>query len=305
MAAKINIVLVLAMSLMMTPVFAADNEDEKPVAYVLSSSGVVEWRPSPDLGWDRLKSGQWLVKTVVVRTDDNAEAQLLYKDDSKVRIEESEIYNVGSRKTSSRQKKSGMWAMLQRIVDQGISGKVGGVAAVRGGTNEPLDLDTLVPRSGYVMETVTDFKWTEGIGGGPYAVSIKDKSGRILWSSTSDTPSRRIFLSHLPLKRGKSYIWEVSQTNNKDQKPVTASFEWMKEKQENSVRDKREKVIEETKYAPTADKHFALALFYIDNDLFVDAERELLAAAKATGYPQISYKMLLESIYALPVPGGN
>lgn len=269
----------------------ADGDDV--IAYVLNTRGVVEWRDAPDGVFKTLDPGVWLPAKAFVRTGEKSQCMLQYSDNSVTQVGENQGFDVGARSGLVRGRTSSLWGAVQRLVDKS-SGEMTPVAAARS-IGDITPLRALVPRSG-VVGTELVMSWEGGSPEAAYQVSIRDDQGLVVWSATAAGNRRMtVNLDEARITRGREYTWRVAQNEAK----ADGNFRRLSGEEEKTLEKERKKWERQNLRGLDNDvRHAARAIFYLDNALYADAEREVCEAMKAAPDPSV-YEPLLDALHRL------
>jgi len=275
-----------------------------PVAFVLSCRGVTEYRVAEDTDFETLNPGTWLEARAFIRTGADGRVVLQYSDNAVVRVEANQGYQVGSRTAQDRPQTTGFWAAVNRMVNQ-VTGDRPAVAGVRGFEPSKACVEprvAFVPRGGDVIGFKLDLRWAGGMPDVPFTVTVTDTQGAIIIEQETAQRHLEINLSNIPAVRGQTYTWSVRQPKVANLAPAIGKFYWVALPKEQELRDAiREWSEKNTEGLDEDARRASLALFYIGNGLYAEADKELIAAIGAAKDPAI-YAPLRKALYTIENP---
>lgn len=275
-----------------------------PVAFVLSCRGVTEYRLSDNVDFQTLSPGAWLEARAFVRTGGDGRVALQYSDNTVVRVEANQGYQVGSRIAQDRPQTTGFWAAVNRVINQ-VTGERPAIAGVRGFDPSKACVEPLavcVPRGGDVIGFKLALRWAGGMPDVPFAVTIADAQGAKIIEQETDQRQLEVNLSNSTAVRGGIYTWSVRQPKVANLTPAIGKFYWVSLPKEQELRNALREWSEKNAEGLEEDAcHASLALFCIDKGLYAEADKELSAAIAAAKDAAI-YAPLQKALYSLENP---
>lgn len=255
-------------------------QEERAAAYVLETGGPVEFRATSKDDYITLRPGTTLNTGATVVTGPEAFAQLLFEDNTQLRVEAKKNFNVKSRKATDLPAESGLFGQITKR------------AATRA-VPSAVKTDLLFPRDTKVLSDALVLRWQGGPGSG-YAVHVREKGAAEEKTFQCDAYTYEVKREALQPKAGTTYEWCVTSGKDAPWKD-TGSFSWLDGEESPKLQADAEKaaVKAQLKGAPA---HVQKAQFYASKGAYAEQERELLAAMDAAG-DKAGYKILLEALY--------
>jgi len=275
---------------------------------VLTFSGKVDYRISSNQPWEKVQTGENLIKDYEIKLEKNSYAALMFNDGRTLELLDEGIFKVGDLEQNMKSSKISItnkfinFVAQEIIADKSQKKDMKTFAAVV--RVKPNYIDVALPTFTSLLQPPIDLIWYGYPSTNKYVLSILNSENTSIFMDLTNDTSFTLDTDRLNLIRGSVYKWYVVDAENPLISSDTNSVILLSEHEKIPILDTLQLLMAEAEANETALNAFSLGFFYEKYELNIEAmnqyRKALALAPESEEFKKLYAKFLLKQKLYIP-----